>query len=67
MAFNFSQLIGRTILTSVSSANSHDASTTNHPSNMPVQESPQSPPLLASPATPLVPIRKKTYYVLNID
>ncbi|CAG8854149.1 44621_t:CDS:1, partial [Gigaspora margarita] len=43
--------IGHTILTSVCSANGYDASTTNHPSNMPVQELSQSPPLLASPAT----------------
>jgi len=44
-----------------------NASTTNQPSNMLVQEPPQSPPLLASPASLLEPIRKKTYYVLNID
>ncbi|CAG8604666.1 146_t:CDS:1 [Dentiscutata heterogama] len=38
----------------IRTANGYDATTTtNRPSSMPIQEPPQSPPLLASPASPL--------------
>ncbi|CAG8837943.1 17337_t:CDS:1, partial [Gigaspora margarita] len=49
----------RSILTSICSANGYNTSTTNQPSNMLVQELSQLSPLLASPASPLEPIRKK--------